>query len=180
MSRIGKTPIELPKGVELKIEGNDITVKGPLGNLRRSVHKSVTVSQEGNQVVVSPRDDSKALRKFHGLSRSLVNNMVEGVSKGFSKSLTLIGVGYRAALKGDSLQLTLGFSHPVLYKIDQNLKVKVDKQTSVTITGIDKELVGQTAANIRAFRKPEPYHGKGVRYSDEVIKTKVGKAGAKK
>ncbi len=182
MSRIGKKVIEIPAGVDVQVQDQLVTVKGPKGQLQRTVHASMRLEKEGTSLLhIVPKDpESRDHGKFHGLVRSLVNNMVIGVSEGYTKSLTLIGVGYRAALQGNDLQLTLGFSHPVVHAIPKGLQVQVEKQTQVTITGADKELVGQTAANIRAYRKPEPYHGKGVRYSDEQIITKVGKAAGKK
>lgn len=179
MSRIGKKPIVVPKGVEVKINGQVVSVKGPKGQLQRTLHNTMSLKQEGDALNVVPLVDTKLNRKFHGLTRTLVANMVEGVSEGFSKTLTLIGVGYRAQLKGKDLSLTLGFSHPVLYVPPAGIEVKVDKQTTVIVSGADKEAVGQAAANIRGYRPPEPYHGKGVRYADEHISTKVGKSGGK-
>lgn len=177
MSRIGKAPIEIPGGVEVKVNGSHVVVKGPKGQLERQIHSSVDVQVEGAQVKVVPNTEN--VSNFWGLSRSLLNNMVTGVSKGFEKSLTLVGVGYRAQVKGKELHLTLGYSHPVVYPIADGLEISVDKNTTVLVKGADKELVGQTAANIRSFRKPEPYHGKGVRYTDERIITKVGKSAKK-
>lgn len=177
MSRIGKAPINVPQGVDVTINGSNVLVKGPKGELTRTLHSSMSLTKEENTLVVVP---IKPLSNFYGLTRSLVNNMVEGVSKGFTKSLTLKGVGYRAAVQGNQLNLTIGYSHPVLFDIPKTIDLKVEKQTTVVVSGPDKELVGQVAANIRAFRKPEPYHGKGIRYSDEVIITKAGKSGAKK
>lgn len=177
MSRIGKAPIEIPGGVEVKVNGSHVVVKGPKGQLERQIHSSVDVQVEGAQVKVVP--NTETVSNFWGLSRSLLNNMVTGVSKGFEKSLTLVGVGYRAQVKGKELHLTLGYSHPVVYPIADGLEISVDKNTTVLVKGADKELVGQTAANIRSFRKPEPYHGKGVRYTDERIITKVGKSAKK-
>lgn len=179
MSRIGKKPIELPKGVDVKFDGQTISVKGPKGSLSRRLHSSVDVKVDGGKVLISPKVDNKINRSFHGLSRTLVANMVDGVTTGFTKSLTLIGVGYRAAMKGKDLTLTLGYSHPVEFIAPAGIELKVDKQTTVIVTGANKEVVGQVAADIRSFRPPEPYHGKGVRYSDETIVTKVGKAGGK-
>ncbi|MFK7873174.1 MAG: 50S ribosomal protein L6 [Oligoflexales bacterium] len=180
MSRIGKQAIPMPSGVEAKIDGQKITIKGPKGQLVRELHSATSVQQEGNELRVSLKNtQGRSQPNFHGLSRSLVNNMVLGVSQGFSKSLTLIGVGYRAAIQGRNLQLTLGYSHPVVYEVPEGLEIKVEKQTTVVVSGFDKEKVGQAAADIRGFRKPEPYHGKGVRYSDEVIITKAGKSGKK-
>jgi len=161
----------------VKLSGNNISVKGPKGQLSFDVHPSMSVKQEGDQLIVVPNEDKP---NFYGLTRSLVNNMVVGVGQGFTKSLTLVGVGYRAAVQGKDLNLTIGYSHPVIYKIPEDLNISVEKQTTVVISGADKEKVGQVAAEIRSFRRPEPYHGKGIRYSDEVIITKVGKAGAKK
>lgn len=180
MSRIGKQPIQLPKGVELKVVGSKVTVKGPKGQLEREIHSSVSVNVEGSTALVGLKTQSEELKRFHGLTRTLVNNMVLGVSAGYTKTLSLVGVGYRAAVQGKELQLTLGFSHPVNYPIENGLSITVDKNTTIIITGADKEQVGQTAANIRGFRPPEPYHGKGVRYVDERIATKVGKSAGKK
>lgn len=180
MSRIGKKPVPVPKGVEVTVNGQSIKVKGPKGALERVIHSSMTVVRDGNDINIVPKVDDNLSKNFHGLTRSLVNNMVQGVSEQFSKELTMIGVGYRAALKGTELHLTLGYSHPVVYMIPKGLEIKVDKQTELMITGVDKELVGQAAADIRSFRKPEPYHGKGIRYKQERIITKVGKAAGKK
>ncbi len=180
MSRIGKKTIEIPKGVEVTVSGSEVRVKGPKGTLSRIVHNTMAVAVEGHELKVTPKANLDECKNFFGLTRTLINNMVLGVSEGFSKNLTLIGVGYRAALKGNELHLTLGYSHPVVYEIPKGLTVTVDKQTEVLITGADKEQVGQAAANIRSYRKPEPYHGKGVRYRDERIITKVGKAAGKK
>jgi large subunit ribosomal protein L6 len=179
MSRIGKKPIILPKGVELKISGSNVSVKGPKGELKRDLHSSMQIVAEGDQWLVKPVVDNGESRKFHGLTRTLVANMVEGVSAGFSKTLTLVGVGYRAQATGKEVNLTLGYSHPIVYKMPEGIDVKVDKQTTVIVSGADKEMVGQVAANIRSFRKPEPYHGKGVRYENERIISKVGKSGSK-
>jgi len=179
MSRIGKNPITIPKGVEVKTEGQLVKVKGPKGSLSRQIHEAIAVKIEGGIIKIEKKRDSNFDSKFHGLSRTLVANMVEGVTTGFSSTLSLIGVGYRAAAKGKGLTLTLGFSHPVEYDPPAGIELKVDKQTTVIVSGADKEMVGQVAANIRGFRPPEPYHGKGVRYADEHITTKVGKAGGK-
>ena len=179
MSRIGKMPIVLPKGVEVKVTGQSIEVKGPKGTLKRSLHDTVTAAVEGGSLHLKLKGDTKYNRKFHGLSRSLVANMVKGVSDGFKRELTLIGVGYRAQMAGSNLTLTLGYSHPVVYPAPAGIQLAVDKLTTVIVSGADNEKVGQTAAEIRKFRAPEPYHGKGVRYSDEVIITKVGKSGSK-
>lgn len=183
MSRIGKKIIDLPSGVTLSVKGQDIEVSGPKGKLKRTIHNSMSLTQEGNVVSVVPKKGQEHLSNFHGLTRSLVMNMVSGVHEGFSKSLLLKGVGYRALLKGKELHLTLGYSHPIIFSVPEGIEIKVEKQGKdpmVVVRGIDKESVGQTAANIRGFRKPEPYHGKGVRYIDEVIITKVGKSAGKK
>ncbi len=177
MSRIGKLPINVPSGVEVTIKGDFVKVKGQKGELSRTIHPSMSLKKEGDVLTVVPVEQ---LSNFYGLTRSLVNNMVEGVSKGYTKSLLLKGVGYRAAAQGTQLNLTLGYSHPVIFDVPKGIDIKVEKQTTLVISGSDKELVGQVAATIRAYRKPEPYHGKGIRYSDEVIITKVGKSGAKK
>jgi large subunit ribosomal protein L6 len=180
MSRIGKKPISVPKGVEVEIDGQRVKINGPKGTSRRELHPTVSLKHLEGVLVVEPRDSLKENKRFYGLSRTLVNNMVVGVTEGFTKGLTLVGVGYRAAIKGDELQLTLGYSHPVVHKVPVGIEIRVDKQTSLLVLGADKELVGQTAADIRAYRAPEPYHGKGVRYADEVIATKVGKSAGKK
>lgn len=180
MSRIGKKPIDVPTGVEVKIEGNLVKVKGPKGSLERELHPAVKVVQEGASLQVNPVVDDNDSRKFHGLSRTLLANMVEGVSKGFEKRLKLIGVGYRAAKQGSALNLTLGYSHPILFEPINGIDLNVDKLTTIIVSGASKEDVGETAAKIRALRAPEPYHGKGVRYENEHIATKVGKAAGKK
>jgi len=180
MSRIGKKVINLPKGVEVKCEGSVVKVKGPKGQLERSVHDSMKVVVEASAVKIEAKDNTESVGEFHGLTRSLISNMVLGVTEGFSKTLTLVGVGYRAAQKGKGLTLNLGYSHPIDFDAPAGIELKVDKQTSITISGPEKQTVGQVAAAIRALRAPEPYHGKGVRYADEVIVTKVGKAAGKK
>ena len=180
MSRIGKKPIELPKGVQVTLSGRKLAVKGPKGNLERELHEQVDVKVEGSKVTVLTKSEAYENRRFHGLTRSLVNNMVQGVATGFTKRLKLVGVGFRAAPAGKGIQLTLGFSHPVNFDAPAGIEIKVEAQTSVIISGADKEMVGQVAAKIRGFRPPEPYHGKGVRYEDEVIAIKVGKAAGKK
>ena len=181
MSRIGRKPISIPEGVDVKIDGSHIVIKGKKGQLERTMHSSVSAKMEDGQLVVTPNSPAKSLRCFHGLTRSLLSNMVIGVSEGFTKALTLKGVGYRAASKGtDAITLTIGFSHPVEFKAPEGIAISVDKsQTEVVISGVNKEVVGQVAADIRKFRPPEPYHGKGIRYKDEVIVTKVGKKSGK-
>ena len=176
MSRIGKQPIEIPAGVEVKIDGNTVTVKGSNGELTRTFSDILTISQEENMVVVTRPDDSREARSLHGLTRTLIANMVEGVSKGFSKKLQLVGVGYRAALKGKDLEMQLGYSHPVLVTAPEGITFEVPSQTEIIVKGASKEQVGQIAANVRAWRKPEPYKGKGIRYDNEHVRRKLGKA----
>ncbi len=180
MSRIGKKPITLPKGVEVKIEGSMVHVKGPKGQLAHKVHDTMSIAIDGGVVTVVPKSGRNDIGQFHGLTRTLVTNMVTGVSDGFSKTLTLVGVGYRAAVKGKGITLNLGHSHPIEFEAPQGIEIKVDKLTTIVVSGADKELVGRVSATLRGLRAPEPYHGKGARYSDEVIATKVGKAAGKK
>jgi large subunit ribosomal protein L6 len=180
MSRIGKKPINIAKGVEVTVTGSKVKVKGPKGSVERTVHNSVAVAVEGGAVKVTPKSGLKEDGKFHGLTRTLIANMVEGVTTGFSKSLTLVGVGYRAAQSGKGVTLNVGYSHPVDFTPPAGCEIKVDKQTTLIISGPEKEVVGQVAATLRGVRPPEPYHGKGIRYSEEVIQTKVGKAAGKK
>ena len=179
MSRIGKKPIVIPAGVKVALNGRAVKVEGPKGRLERELHDQVEVSIEADQIQVAPKnlESGSALQ---GLTRTLVANMVEGVTKGFSKSLEINGVGYRAELKGTVLNLALGYSHPVEYPLPAGVAAEVEKQTKITLTGIDKELVGATAAKIRSFRPPEPYKGKGIKYADERIVRKAGKTGGKK
>ena len=180
MSRIGKALIPVPAGVDVSISGSSVTVKGPKGSLSRDLVGGITVRQdEGNLVVERPNDERES-RSLHGLSRALINNMVVGVTTGFAKELDIVGVGYRAELKGSSaIRLNLGFSHPVDVEAPAGVTFEVPVQTKIIVKGIDKETVGQVAANIRSIRKPEPYKGKGVRYLDEKILRKAGKAGKK-
>jgi len=181
MSRIGKHPIEVPNGVEVKIEGNLVKVKGPKGQLKRELHNSIVAKLDGKVLSVNlAKEDDKDNSKFHGLTRTLIANMVEGVSKGYERRLTLVGVGYRAAKQGAGLNLSLGYSHPIYFEAAKGVDLDIDKNTTVVVKGASKELVGETAAKIRSLRAPEPYHGKGVRYEDEKIITKVGKSGGKK
>jgi large subunit ribosomal protein L6 len=178
MSRIGKAPIAVPSGVDVRISGQDITVKGPKGELSRELPELVTVSQDGDVLQVDRVDDSREARAMHGLMRSLVANMVIGVTDGFRKELDIVGVGYRAAAKGkNGLEMALGFSHPVNITAPEGIEFVVPQPTRIEVHGIDKQLVGQVAADIRAWRKPEPYKGKGVRYVDEHVRRKAGKAG---
>ncbi|MEY4631711.1 MAG: hypothetical protein RIQ81_1831 [Pseudomonadota bacterium] len=180
MSRIGKKPITLPKGVEVKVEGPVVKVKGPKGQLEQKVHDTMNVTVEAGAVKIVPKSGRNDIAQFHGLTRTVVANMVTGVSEGFTKSLSLVGVGYRAAAKGKGLTLNLGHSHAIDFDAPAGIELKVDKQTTLIVSGADKELVGRVAATLRGLRAPEPYHGKGVRYADEVIATKVGKAAGKK
>ena len=177
MSRIGKMPIAVPAGVEVTIDGSTVTVKGPKGELTRTFQSSMTIAQEGNEILVTRPDDTRESKSFHGLTRTLVANMVEGVSKGYSKKLQMVGVGYRATLKGKDLELSLGYSHPVIVEAPENITFEVPSQTEIVVSGPNKEQVGQVAANIRKWRKPEPYKGKGIRYEGEYVRRKVGKAG---
>ena len=179
MSRIGKLPIELPKGVTVTLADAMITVKGPKGELSRELMPEVVVSVEEGKISVQRTDDSIRSRSAHGLIRTLVNNMVVGVTSGYQTDLEINGVGYRAEVKGSDLVLSLGYSHPVVYPLPAGIAVDVDKMTKLSVKGIDKELVGQTAAKIRSFRGPEPYKGKGIKYASETILRKAGKTGKK-
>ncbi len=179
MSRVGKLPVELPQGVEVRISGQEVEVKGPKGTLSHRFHDLVEVVQEDGALRVKPRNHSNQARALWGLSRSLLNNMVIGVSRGFTRVLEINGVGYRAEVSGRTLKLALGYSHPVEYQLPDGIEAKVDRNTVITLSGIDKQLLGQTAATIRAFRPPEPYKGKGIKYAEEEIRRKVGKAGVK-
>jgi large subunit ribosomal protein L6 len=175
MSRIAKSPVEIPSGVEINISGNAVNVKGPKGNTALELNEVVQAAQEGNVVNFSPRNESKSAMAMTGTMRSLVNNMVTGVSAGFEKKLELVGVGYRAQAKGNILNLTLGFSHPVDYAVPEGITIETPTQTEILVKGVDKQKVGQVAAEIRAYRPPEPYKGKGVRYSGETIIRKEAK-----
>jgi large subunit ribosomal protein L6 len=178
MSRIGNAPVPIPSGVEIQLSGSSITVKGPKGQLSQEIPGSITVAQEDGQILVRRPDDERESRALHGLTRSLVNNMVVGVTEGFRKELDIVGVGYRAAVQGaGKLDLSLGFSHPVVVEAPEGIEFVVPQPTRIEVHGIDKQLVGQVAANIRSLRKPEPYKGKGVRYVDERVRRKAGKAG---
>ena len=180
MSRIGKAPITVPGGVDVTIAGSSVTVKGPKGTLSRDVPGSITIRKEDSSLLVERPDDERENRALHGLTRSLVNNMVVGVTDGFSKELEIIGVGYRAeAVAPNKLRMALGFSHPVIVDAPEGITFEVPVQTRVIVRGIDKEVVGQVAANIRSIRKPEPYKGKGVRYLGEKVLRKAGKTGKK-
>jgi large subunit ribosomal protein L6 len=179
MSRIGKRPIMIPSGVTVTVTGQTVNVKGSKGELSRTLPAEVSVEQDGTTLVVARRNDSRAARERHGLSRTLVANMVEGVSKGFEKRLEIQGVGYRAAVNGQKLTMNLGYSHPIEFEPPSGVQFKVENNTNVTVTGIDKEVVGNMAAKVRAARPPEPYKGKGVRYAGEKVRRKAGKSGKK-
>lgn len=178
MSRIGKQPIELPAGVTITVGNSEITVAGPKGSLVVPVQPNTTTKVEGNQIIVTRKDDELKSRAWHGLQRSLLNNAVEGVTKGFEKKLEVNGVGFRLSGGGKQIEMALGFSHPIKYTAPEGIDLKVDKM-EITVSGIDKQKVGQAAAEIRSLRKPEPYKGKGIKYIDEVIIKKAGKAGSK-
>lgn len=177
MSRIGKMPIALPQGTKVSLSGHTLTVQGPKGKLSRTLHSRVSLAVESDQILVHPATEEKDDRALQGLTRSLVNNMVVGVTKGYERVLEITGVGYRAEAKGNMLNLSLGYSHPIEYALPEGISAEVEKQTKITVRGIDKELVGAAAAKIRSFRSPEPYKGKGIRYSDERILRKAGKTG---
>jgi len=178
MSRIGKKPIPLPKGVTVTIAAGAVEVKGPKGSLSQPIPPGIAFEQAGTDLVARTTSDDPQLGKFHGLARSLVANAVEGVVNGYKRELDIVGVGYRAELKGRQVTFALGYSHPIVLDIPAGIDIAVDKQTHLTVTGIDRQLVGQVAANIRRMRKPDPYKQKGVRYTGEVLKKKVGKTGA--
>lgn len=175
MSRIGKKPVIIPEGVSVALDGRTLVVKGKLGELKMEIHPIVDVKIEGNAITVITKDDDKFARAMWGTTRSLINNMVIGVTQGYTKRLLLVGVGYRARMEGNKLILNVGYSHPVEVIPPDGIKFNVEEQVKITVSGIDKQLVGQTAANIRAIRKPEPYKGKGIRYENEVIILKEGK-----
>jgi large subunit ribosomal protein L6 len=180
MSRIGKKPIPIPDKVTVTIDGRTITVKGSKGELKRTLPEGVTLKQEDGQILVERINESRMARERHGLCRTLVANMVEGVSQGYERKLEIQGVGYRAAVQGANLNLNMGYSHPVLIEPPAGIAFVVEGNTNVTVSGIDKELVGNTAAKVRAVRPPEPYKGKGIRYQGEKVRRKVGKTGGKK
>ena len=178
MSRIGRLPVPVPAGVDVAIDGNDVTVKGPKGTLTRTIAQPLTVErQQDGTILVSRPDDERLSRSLHGLSRTLINNMVIGVTEGYSKQLEIVGTGYRVAAKGQAIELSLGFSHTVVVDPPEGIAFALDGTTKITVSGISKEQVGEVAANIRKIRPPEPYKGKGVRYAGENVRRKVGKAG---
>ena len=175
MSRVGKKPIAVPSGVEFSVKDNVVTVKGPKGTLTKEFNKNITIKLEDGHITVERPNDEPFIRAIHGTTRALINNMIKGVHEGYRKTLTLVGVGYRAAAKGKGLEISLGYSHPVIIDEIPGITFSVEKNTTIHIDGIEKELVGQVAANIRAKRPPEPYKGKGVKYADEHIRRKEGK-----
>lgn len=177
MSRIGKMPITIPAGVDVAIEGTTVKVKGKKGELERTFQPTMVIKQEGDAIIVTPADDTRETNAFWGLTRTLISNMVIGVNEGYEKKLELVGVGYRAALKGKDLELQLGFSHPVLVEAPEGITFEVPSQNEINVLGASKEQVGQIAADIRKWRKPEPYKGKGIRYVGEHVRRKAGKAG---
>lgn len=179
MSRIGKKQIEIPKGVTINKSGNAIKVKGPKGELEMQVHPNITVDIEGNTLQVKRTDDQKENRSLHGLTRALIQNMITGVTDTYTKTLNIVGVGYKAELKGTNLLLNIGYSHPIYFLPPKDVTLQVPAPTQIIINGIDKQLVGQVAAKIRSIRQPEPYKGKGIKYSDEVIVRKAGKTAGK-
>lgn len=178
MSRIGKAPVEFPKGVEVQVKGQDITCKGPKGSLNMQLMTGITATIAGNKVTLARNADTKILRAMHGTSRALLSNMVEGVNQGFSKRLEIVGVGYKAVLQGKKLNLDVGFANTIEVMIPEGVNVKLPDPTHVEVSGLNKQMVGQVAADIRRARKPEPYKGKGVRYIDEIVRRKAGKSNA--
>jgi large subunit ribosomal protein L6 len=179
MSRIGKKPIAVPKGVQVTVEDGQVAVQGPRGKLGLTVHALCSVELSGGHVVVRRSADHRTAKAIHGLMRALVANMVQGVTEGFERRLEIVGIGYRVQHSGRNLTFSLGYSHPIVFALPEGVQAEVDKQTAIVIRGVDKHLVGQTAAQIRALRRPDPYKGKGIRYAGEVVRKKVGKAGAK-
>ena len=177
MSRIGRLPIDIPAGVTVSVDGQDVAVKGPKGELTLTVASPIEVKVEEAQVVVTRPDDERASRSLHGLTRTLINNNIIGVTQGYTKGLEVVGTGYRVAQKGSSIEFALGFSHPVLVDPPAGITLTVEGNNKLTVAGIDKQAVGETAANIRKIKKPEPYKGKGVRYAGEVVRRKAGKSG---
>ncbi|KUG60542.1 50S ribosomal protein L6 [Nesterenkonia jeotgali] len=177
MSRIGRLPITIPAGVEVKLEGRQVSVRGPKGELSRSLAEGITVENEDGTLTVSRPNDERESRSLHGLTRTLINNMIIGVTEGYSKKLEIVGTGYRVLAKGSDLEFALGYSHPVPVKAPQGITFAVDSATKLSVSGIDKQQVGEVAANIRKLRRPDPYKGKGVRYEGEQVRRKAGKAG---
>ena len=179
MSRIGKKPIAIPKGVTIKADASGVDVKGPKGQMKQALPPGITAAVEDGNLVTKKNSDDLELSKFHGLARSLVNNAVLGVTEGWKKELDIVGVGYRAELKGQQIHLALGYSHPIVFDVPKGIEVAIDKQTHIVVSGVDRQLVGQVAADLRRMRKPDPYQQKGVRYTGEKLKKKAGKTGAK-
>ena len=180
MSRIGKKPITVPQGVKVALEGSTVRAEGPKGKLSQVIPSSLSVKMESNVLTVNRSSDHRTVRALHGLTRSLLANMVNGVKDGFERKLEIVGIGYRAQLQGKSLQLALGYSHPVIFPLPDGVQAEIERQVSITLRGADKALLGQVAAKLRALRKPDPYKGKGIKYAEEHIRRKVGKkAGAK-
>lgn len=177
MSKIGKKPVAIPKGVTVEVSGQTVSARGPQGELSRKLEQGIKAEVVDNELIVKAVSNSKTARQLWGLNRTLIKNMVEGVTEGFKKELELVGIGYRAEKKPEGISLSLGFSHPIEFKSPEGITLEVADKTKITVSGIDKQLVGQTAARIRSLRPPEPYKGKGVKYADEVIKKKPGKAG---
>ncbi|OGQ02259.1 MAG: 50S ribosomal protein L6 [Deltaproteobacteria bacterium RBG_19FT_COMBO_58_16] len=177
MSRIGKNPVQVPSGVKIALDGSTLKVNGTLGSLELEIKPEINLEVKGSEIEFTRANDGRSARSLHGLTRSLVYNMVKGVSDGFEKKLDIIGVGYKADVQGSVVNLALGYSHPIKYELPKGVTATVEKQTMVTIKGPDKQVVGQVAADIRSMRPPEPYKGKGIKYSDEVIRRKAGKAG---
>jgi large subunit ribosomal protein L6 len=178
VSRIGKKPVVLPAGVTLTVNNSVVTVKGKLGELKERIHPSITLESKGNEVILSRATESRSDRAVHGTTRANIANMVKGVSEGFSKKLELVGVGYKAEIKGKNLALALGFSHPIIFRGPETIKIETPTQTSIVISGSDKQLVGLVSAKLRSFKEPEPYKGKGVKYENEHIRRKAGKTAA--
>lgn len=178
MSRIGKKPVVIPSGVTVQAANGVVTVKGKLGELKEKIHPRISVEVKGNEVLISRASDSRSDRALHGTTRANISNMVKGVTEGFSKKLELVGVGYKAELKGKNLALALGFSHPIVFRAPDNIKIDVPTQTNIVVSGSDKQLVGLVAAKLRSFKQPEPYKGKGVKYENEYIRRKAGKTAA--
>lgn len=178
MSRIGKKPVVIPKGITVTVKDGSVNVKGPKGELTRTIHPQLAVEVKGQEVLLTRPNEEKRVRALHGLWRALVQNMVSGVSEGYTRKLEIVGVGYRAEMKGTKLNLNVGYSHPILFGPPEGVKIETPTQTSITISGIDKQLVGLVAAKIRSFRVPEPYKGKGIKYEGEYIRRKAGKAAA--
>src|SRR5438876_5030668 len=182
MSRIGRKPVSIPQGVKVQIDGATVRAEGPKGKLMQPVPAGLSAKLEGNQLVISRSGDDRKIRALHGLARALVANMVRGVKDGFERKLEIVGIGYRAQVQGRAIRLALGYSHPVIFALPEGITAEIDRQVSITLRGADKALIGQTAAKLRALRKPDPYKGKGIKYANEVIRRKVGKkagAGAK-